>query len=142
MTSKPKDVVMQAWKKQCDAGLSAIEALVEGATKIHEIQLQAAATAHADLEATRKAAAAATDPSQILKLQADWLRSSTQKSMAYWSALAQTVGETDAALVKCACSQAPVALPGMVRPDDLDALYKQWLDSLRQAYKPVERASR
>ena len=122
MTRKPDDFLTQAWKRQCDAGLSAIEAIVEGATKMHGIQLQAAATAHADLEATRKAASAATDASQILKLQADWLRSSTQKSMAYWSALAQAVGETDAALVKCACSQAPLALPGMVKPAEKASL--------------------
>jgi phasin family protein len=141
MTSRPEDFLMQAWKKQLDAGLRMMEAIIEGATKVHEAQLQAAAQAHADAEATRKAIAAATDLSQILKLQTEWARANAQKSLAYWRSMVETVGQTDAELVKCACSQAPVALPEMVKAGDLDALYKQWLDSLRQLYKPVERAS-
>jgi phasin family protein len=141
MTSRPEDFLMQAWKKQLDAGLRMMEAIIEGATKVHEARLQAAAQAHADAEATRKAIAAATDLSQIFKLQTEWARANAQKSLAYWRSMAETVGQTDAELVKCVCSQAPVALPEMVKAGDLDALYKQWLDSLRQLYKPVERAS-
>jgi phasin family protein len=142
MTSKPQDFLMQAWKKQLDAGLGMIEAVIEGATKIHDTQLQAAAQAHGDAEATRKAIAAATDLSQIFKLQTEWARANAQKSLVYWRSMVETVGETDAELVKCMCSQAPVGLPEMVKAGDLDALYKPWLDSLRQLYKPVERASR
>ena len=141
MTSKPEDFLIQAWKKQCDAGLRMVETIIEGATKIHEVQLSAATEAHADAEATRRAFAAATDPSQLFKLQAEWARANAQKSFAYWRSMAQAVMETDAELVKCVCSQAPVALPEVLKAGDLDALYKPWLDSLRQLYKPVERAS-
>jgi phasin family protein len=140
MKSKPEDFLTQAWKKQCDAGLRAIEACIEGATKIHETQLQAAAEAHADAEATRKAMAAATDASQLFKLQADWARANAQKSLAYWRSMAQTVMETDAELAKCVCSQAPAALPDVLKAGDLDGFYKHWLDSLRQFYQPAERA--
>lgn len=142
MMSKPEDFLVPAWKRQCDAGLRAIEAIIEGATKIHETQLQAAAEAHADAEATRKALAAATDPAQVFRLQTEWARANAQKSFAYWRSMAQAVMETDAELAKCMYSQAPVALAGMVKADALDALYKQWLDSVWRVYKPVERASK
>lgn len=142
MTSIPEDLLVPAWKRQCDAGLRAIEAIIEGATKIHATQLQAAAEAHADAEATRKALAAATDSAQVFRLQTEWARANAQKSFAYWRSMAQAVMEADAELAKCMCSQAPVALAGMVKADALDALYKQWFDSVWRVYKPVERAGK
>ena len=154
MTSKPEDFVMQAWKKQCDTSLRAMETLIEGATKIREAQLEAASFAHADAEATRKAIAAATDPSQLLRLQTEWARANVEKALAYWRSNYQTVMETNAELVKCLYSAAAVAGagPDAFKGADFDAsrqallgmvdgAYKQWLESVQQLYKPVERAS-
>jgi phasin family protein len=140
MTSKPEDFLIQAWKKQCDAGLRAIEAMIEGATKIHETQLQAAAQAHADAEATRKAIAAATDPSQLFKLQTEWARANAQKSFAYWRSMVEAVVETDAELLR-GMFGLPAVMPGALKAADIDTLYKTWLDSVRQFYKSAERAS-
>jgi phasin family protein len=141
MTSKADAVLAPAWKRQCDAGLRAIEAMIEGATKIHQTQLQAAAEAHASAEATRTALAAATDPAQVFRLQTEWARANAQKSFAYWRSMAQAVVETDAELAKCMYGQAPAVLAGMVNADALGALYKRWFDSVSQVYKPVARES-
>jgi hypothetical protein len=84
-------VILQAWKAQIDAGLQALEAIAEGAIKMREAQLQAATEAHADLEATRKALAAASDASQILQICGEWARANAGKSAAYWRRLGQTV---------------------------------------------------
>lgn len=150
MSGKPENFLIQAWKKQCDAGLRVIETIIEGATKIRETQLHAAAEAHADAEATRKAIAAATDASQLLTLQTEWARANVDRSLAYWRSMYQTVMETDAALMKCVYSGA-VAVPEALKTADLDAskqallgmidgAYQQWLDAARQFYKPVEKA--
>jgi hypothetical protein len=152
MTSKPEDFLLQAWKRQFDAGLRLLEAMVEGSTRMREIQLAAAAQAHADAEATRKAIAAATDLSQLAKLQTDWARVTAAKSLVYWRSVSQAVMETDAALVKCACAQAQLPLPEVFKGAELEAskqallgvvdtAYKQWLDAAQRFYPSAERAA-
>ena len=56
------NLFLDTWKRQLDVGLGVMETVVEGAMRMRECQLQAAAQAHADLEATRKAIAAAPLP--------------------------------------------------------------------------------
>ena len=100
MNRNTEDFLVQAWKQQLDAGLRVIETLVEGATKLHEVQIEAAADAHADAVATHKAIAAAADLSQLLRLQAEWSRANTEKCGAYWRDLFGVVVETQAALAR------------------------------------------
>jgi phasin family protein len=150
MTTKPEDFLLEAWKRQADAGLRLVEAMVEGSTRIRELQLEAAAEAHADLEATRKALAAATGMPQLLKLQTKWAQANASKCLAYWRSVCEAAMQTDAALVKCACGQAAVPLPESFKSADLeasreallgmvDSAYKQWLDAAQRFYKPLER---
>jgi phasin family protein len=101
MLKPMENLFTQSWKAQLEIGLQVLETLAEGAIRMHEAQLEAATEAHADLEATRKALAAATDASQVMKLYAEWARANTDKSLAYWRSLFQTVMETDAAVAKC-----------------------------------------
>ena len=115
-------------------------------------QLEAAAQAHADLEATRKALAAASNMPQLLKLQAEWAQANASKCLAYWRSVCEAAMQTDAALVKCACREAAVPLPESFKSTDLEAsreallgmvdgAYKQWLDAAQRFYQPVERAA-
>ena len=148
MTTRPEDFLLQAWKRQADCGLRLVEAMVEGSTRMREIQLEAAAEAHADAEATRKAVAAARDLAQLARLQADWARANAAKSAAYWRSVCQAVMETHAALVKC--SAVPIALPEGLKGADLeasqqallgivDSAYKQWLDTAQRLYQPAQK---
>jgi phasin family protein len=141
MTTKPEDFLLEAWKRQADAGMRLVEAMVEGSTHIRELQLEAAAEAHADLEATRKALAAATDMPRLLKLQTEWAQANTAKCLAYWRSVCEAAMQTDAALVKCACGEAPVAFPEALKLDMIDSAYKQWLETVQRFYKPVEKAA-
>lgn len=130
---------LQAWKRQLEAGVRLAEELVEASTRLHEIQLEAAAEAHADLEATRKAIAAATDMTQLLKLQAEWAQANARRSAAYWSSVSRTVFEMTAALVKGAHSGPAVALPEPAVLGAVDNAYRQWLELTQRFYRPVER---
>ena len=152
MTSRPEDFLLQACKRQADSGLRLLEAMVEGSTRMRDIQLEAAAQAHADAEATRKALAAATDIPQLMKLQAQWAQANAEKCVAYWRSVYQAVMETDAALVKCAWGEAALPLPESFKAADLEAsrqallgvvdgAYKQWLDAAQRFYKPLEKAA-
>ncbi len=90
------DFLVQVWKQQLDTGLRVMEALVEGVTRLREMQLEAAARAHADLEATRKSMAAATDIVRLLELQAEWARANAQRCAEYWRGLYDVAARTQA----------------------------------------------
>lgn len=108
MANTPDQFLMQAWKAQIDAGLRALETMTEGAIRMHEAQLEAATQAHADLEATRKAIAAASDASEVMKLCGEWARANVRRSLGCWRAFdLGTVDDT----------------------------YQQWLRSVQQLYK-------
>jgi hypothetical protein len=83
------DVFLQGWKAQLDAVLRLAETVTEAAMRMHEVQLNAAAEAHADAEATRKAIAAASDFAQAMTIYTEWARSNAGKSLQYWRALLQ-----------------------------------------------------
>jgi phasin family protein len=139
MITQPNDFLMRAWKQQVNGCLLTIETLVEGATKLHGLQLEAAVDAHADLEATRKAMVATTDPARVLELQAQWARASAEKCAAYGRRFYEVAAQTQASLAQYMVSAA--AAPAAA--DDskqavltlIDQAYKQWLDTAQQFYK-------
>ncbi|HWD21553.1 MAG TPA: TIGR01841 family phasin [Burkholderiales bacterium] len=98
---KPDDFLLDAWKQQVDIGFRVLETLIEGATKLHEAQLEAACDAHADLVATRKTIAAATSAPELLKLQAQWAGANMESCMAYWRQMYEAMSDTNADLVNC-----------------------------------------
>lgn len=95
------DPMLQAWKTQVDANLRVVEAMIEGATRMHEAQLEAAAHAHADALATHKAIAGAKDAAELMRLQSDWARANLEKSVAYWRELYEAAMETNVKLARC-----------------------------------------
>jgi phasin family protein len=98
---KPEDFFLDAWKQQVDIGFRAFETLLEGATKLHEAQLEAACGAHANAVATQKKIAQASDASEVLKLQAEWAGANMENWMAYWRLMAEAMSDTNANLVNC-----------------------------------------
>ena len=144
MTPIPADFLIKACKNNAECGLRAVEILVEGATKIRELQLQAATDAHAGTVAAQKCIAAAGDPTEMWRHYGEWMLANGQKSVAYWQAIAQTLMETNAAVLKSVAEGAQ-ALPGASGAGDADATkqalaglidnaYKQWLDATRGFY--------
>jgi len=96
-----QDAALQAWKRQLDASLRMIEALTEGAERLHATQLEAAAAAHADAVATQGAAAQAKDAAALTQLQIQWLRGNAEKSVAYWRAVYENAMQTSREIAAC-----------------------------------------
>src|SRR5688572_4383982 len=107
------DVLLQSWKAQLDATLRLAKTVTEAAMRMHEVQLEAAADAHADAEATRKAIAAASGWHDALKIYTEWARGNAGKSLEYWRAL-----------VQASSPEGP---------------YNPWLGVLQQFSKPLEK---
>ena len=145
-TAKPKAEAMTvtAWKGGIDAWWRALEAMTEGARKMHEIQLKAAAEAHASTESSRKQLAGAVDTEAAWRIQAEWLSRNANESLTYWRRLAEIAGETQAAVAACVAAQAPFAMPpGIPGQGGKDAMmqmmdkaYRQWLETTQQFYAP------
>lgn len=98
---KPDDFFVQAWKQQLDTGFRIIETVVEGATKLHEAQLEAACAAHADLIATHKKIAQTASTAELLRLQAEWASANMEGAMAYWRRIYEAIGDTNKDMVNC-----------------------------------------
>ena len=129
MNATSNEFVANACKSNVDCGMRVVEALVEGATRIHELQLEAATEAHAGAVATQKCVAQTTDPVKIVQLYSEWMLANAQKSAAYWQSIGQTIMETNAAILKSFGESASVAPVG-----NLDEAYKRWSEATRQFY--------
>lgn len=135
---------LEAWKRQFDVALRLVEAMTEGAAKMHETQLEAAADAHANAVATQKSAAGVADPVELTRIQSQWAMHNMEHAAAYWRALFEAALETNSTVVKCLCEQ-PVVTGLPAQPIDIDVskgallgmvdnAYKQWLDASRRLY--------
>ena len=92
---------MDVWKAQLDTAMRITEAIIEGSTRMHEVQIEAATDAHADAVATQKSLAAASDPAELLRIQTEWLAANQKKSMEYWRHLVEAAAETNARVMGC-----------------------------------------
>lgn len=101
------NAVLDAWKRQLDAAMRITEAIIEGSTRVHEVQIEAATDAHADAVATQKSLAAAAGPAELLRIQTEWFVANQRKSMEYWKGLYEAAAETNAKLMSCLREAAP-----------------------------------
>ena len=110
MTTQHDDILMQAWKQQVDGCLRTIDTLVEAATKLRALQLEAAGNADAE------------------------------KCAAYWRRFYELGAQMQARLAQCmvpAPAAAPAAIDESKQAvlRHIDQAYKQWLDTAQRLYK-------
>jgi phasin family protein len=109
MATTTDKTMLEAWKRQLDASMRITEAIIEGSTRMHEVQIEAATEAHADAVATQKALAEAKGPDELLRIQTEWLIANQKKSMEYWKGLYEAAAATNAQLMGCLRDAAPTA---------------------------------
>jgi phasin family protein len=149
MNDRAQDLFVNAWKQQFDAGMRVVELMTEGATKLRELQLEAAAEAHASAVATQAAMAAARDPAQLSRLQSEWLAANAQKSLAYWRAVGEVAMGAGKEIAQCLCAApqwTPATMPGADASGRtmltmIDSAYAQWLDNTRKLYATAPKVS-
>ncbi|MDH4094745.1 MAG: phasin family protein [Betaproteobacteria bacterium] len=107
MATTTDNTVVQAWKKQLDMTMRVTEAIIEGSTRMHEVQIEAATEAHADAVATQQSLASAASPADLLRIQTEWLAANQKKSMEYWRHLYEAAAETNARVMRCLGGAAP-----------------------------------
>jgi len=107
MAAKTDNAMLETWKRQLDASMRITEAIIEGSTRMHEVQIEAATEAHADAVATHKALAEAKSPDELLRIQTEWLVANQKKSMEYWKGLYEAAAATNAQVMGCLRGAAP-----------------------------------
>lgn len=147
MNARPDEVLMQSWKQQLDRGMRAVEAVIEGATRLHEVQREAATVAHADTVATHKALAEANNAGELFRLQAEWTRRNAEKSLRYWRDVSECTMQCGAEVANCLGAGNPLtAVPDALKSADFDTsrqallnvidnAYKQWLEASERFYR-------
>jgi len=107
MASTEPNAMLDTWKRQLDATMRVTEAIIEGSTRMHEVQIEAATDAHADAVATQKSLAAASSPAELLRIQTEWMAANQKKSMQYWKSLYEAAAATNAQVMNCLREAAP-----------------------------------
>ena len=120
MATTTDSAMLETWKRQLDASMRITEAIIEGSTRMHEVQIEAATEAHADAVATQQALAAAKNPADLLRIQTEWLAANQKKSMEYWKGLYEAQAQTYAQVMGCLREAAPQAAELMARPKKAD----------------------
>jgi phasin family protein len=109
MANIESNAMLDAWKRQLDATMRVTEVLIEGSTRMHEVQIEAATDAHADAVATQKSLAAASSPAELLRVQTEWMAANQRKSMQYWKSLYEAAAATNAQVMSCLRESLPKA---------------------------------
>ncbi len=109
MATTTDNAMLETWKRQLDASMRITEAIIEGSTRMHEVQIEAATEAHADAVATQRSLASAAGPADLLRIQTEWLAANQRKSMEYWRHLYEAAAETNARVMSCLGNAAPRA---------------------------------
>lgn len=109
MATATDNIVMDAWKRQLDTALRITEAIIEGSTRMHEVQIEAATEAHADAVATQRSLASTQNPAELLRIQTEWLVANQRKSTEYWKGLYEAATQTNAEVMSCLREAAPKA---------------------------------
>jgi len=107
MANTEPNVMLDTWKRQLDATMRVTEAIIEGSTRMHEVQIEAATEAHADAVATQRSLAAASSPAELLRIQTEWLAANQKKSMEYWKSLYEAAAQTNTQVMNCLREAAP-----------------------------------
>lgn len=143
MTAQPDNLALTEWKRQFDAALRVVEAIVEGSRKMCETQLEAAIEAHARTEATRKLLAKTGDVQELWRIQSEWMSANLERSLSHWRDLCETGLETGSCVADCLSWQAGVVAPQATAASDasqgtllemMNAAYKGWQETTRQFY--------
>jgi hypothetical protein len=105
------DQFLEHWKKQAEAGVRMMDALVEATARMRESQLAAAQETHERAQALQKSLAAAKSAQEMWGEQWNWTLASCERSAAYWRNLFEAMNEANGKIVRCMQDEAKAAGP-------------------------------
>ena len=140
MTTKPDDLMLNAWKQQFGAALRLVEVITEESRKLREFQLTSAVEAHASAVSMRERVQKAVDLQELSRIQAEWYSANLNRSLGYWREACEGVARTQACVARCLTEPAGVAQPTGLATSNAALLemmgdaYKRWLETTSGMY--------
>lgn len=95
------DLFFESWKKQVDASVRMMDAVVEATAKMRAAQLAAANEMRERAQALEKALADATSAQELWGAQWNWALASCGRSAAYWQSLFEAMNEANDTMARC-----------------------------------------
>ena len=127
------DQFFEAWKKQVDTSLRAMDALVESAAKMRATQLSAANETHERMQALEKALAEAKSAQEMWGAQWNWALATCERSAAYWRALFEAMTEANSIMGRCLQD----GMQGAVPAPSGDGIPSTGLAAMDNAYREM-----
>lgn len=93
-------LLLEIGKRQLDMTLGVLEATLDAAGKLYEVQLSALVEAHACVVATRRALQGATSIAELGRVQSDCLSKNIGAMAAYWQAVGTIARETQSRIAQ------------------------------------------
>lgn len=91
-----EDLLVSSWRRQLEASLGILEAMLDATGKLYETQLAAVVEAHAAVVATRKAVLEAHSLAELASLQSQIASHNLAGSASYWRAIGGLARDTQA----------------------------------------------
>ena len=95
------DLILEQWRKQAEAGVRMMDAVVEATTRMREAQLAAAQETHERMAKLQKALAGAKSAQEMWSEQWNWTLASCERSTAYWRNLFEAMNEANNRITRC-----------------------------------------
>ena len=136
MADRP-DQILEQWRKQAEAGLRMMDAVVEATSHMREAQLAAAQETHERMQALQKSLAAAKSAQEMWGEQWNWALASCERSATYWRNLFEAMNAANGKIARCMQEGASAAGP-LPFSGDLPATGFQVVDN---AYREMIKSS-
>ena len=95
-----EDLLVSGWKRQLEASLGVLEAMLEATGKLYETQLAAVVEAHAAVVATRLALQEARSVADLARIQSECLSKNLGATASYWHAVGSIVRDTQSRIAR------------------------------------------
>jgi len=101
----------EAWKKQVETSIHAMDAVVEAAAKLRSAQLSSANETHERIQVLEQALADAKTAQELWSAQWNWALASCERSAAYWRSLFEVMTQANGTVQHCLQEGMKGALP-------------------------------
>jgi hypothetical protein len=139
------DQILEQWRKQSEAGVRMMDAVVEATSHMRESQLAAAQETHERIQTLQKALAAAKSAQEMWGEQWNWTLANCERAAAYWRDLFEAMNEANGKIARCmqdgASAAGPLPFSGDLPSTGFDVVDKAYRDMIKSSQQFLQSAT-
>ena len=137
--------MLEQWRKQAEAGVRMMDAVVEATTHLREAQLVAAKETHERMLELQKSLAAAKNAQQMWGEQWNWALASCGRSADYWRNLFEAMNEANGKIARCmqegAGAAGPLPFSGGLPSTGFEVVDKAYREMIKSSQQFLQSAT-